>query len=1430
VSEVELPASEVSSGAADKERLFLGRSELAGLMKRFDWASTAIGLPEQWPQSLKTAVRIMLTSRQPIWIGWGDELIYLYNDPYKSIIGGKHPWALGRPASVVWSEIWQDIAPLLAKAMGGDEGTYVEAQLLIMERNGFPEETYYTFSYSPIPTDDGSVGGIICANTDDTQRVISERQLSLLRELASSAAESRSVQAACERSASALTTDPLDLPFAMIYLIEPGSPVAQLKALAGIDTDHPAVKPTLSLDPGGSWPLAEVLAQHAPALVSNLTDVFGFDFPKGGWRQPPTRAVVLPILSSSEAGRSGVLIAGLSPFRLYDQRYASFLDLVAGQITAAVNNGDAYEEQRRRAEALAEIDRAKTTFFSNVSHEFRTPLTLMLSPLEEVLAKSDELMDPDQRALIGVAHRNGIRLLKLVNTLLDFSRIEAGRVTANYEPVDLAAFTAELASNFRSAVDLAGLRLVIDAQPLPQPVWVDRDMWEKIVLNLLSNAFKFTFEGEIGVAVKVAADGGPAEITVRDTGTGIPPAELPHLFERFRRVEGARGRSFEGSGIGLALVQELVKLHGGEVRVESEFNRGSVFIITMPFGKSHIPADRLHAVPAQPSTSVRAQAYVDEAIGWLDPDSTNAPSQPSSSEDLTEDLALDVSAGAERRERILLADDNADMRDYVRRLLAGRYEVEVVGDGQAALEAAWRRRPDLVLSDIMMPRLDGFGLLQALRHDGELRDVPVIFLSARAGEEAKVEGLEAGADDYLSKPFSARELLVRVRANIDMAALRREALRIENELRLQAQIAQERAEGILASINDGFFALDGDWRFSYVNAAAERLLNRSAAELLGKNHWEQYPATEGTALETNFRRAMNERIGATFENYYAPWNRWFDVRVYPANGRSISVYFQDITERKRAEDALLSLNERLEVQVSERTAELQAKEARLRAIFGTSYTYQGFIAIDGTLLDANATSLSGVDARLEDVVGKPFWETPWFIGTPGLPEAVRAAVAAVAGGETVRREIHVNLPVGGWRWFDFQMRPVRDEQGGVVAIVPEAVELTERRKAEEAFRQAQKMEAIGQLTGGVAHDFNNLLTVIRSSADLLRRRELPPDRMRRYVDAISDTADRAAKLTGQLLTFARRHALNRHVFDAADQLVRVADMLRTVLGSRISFELDIAEHPLPVEADANQFETALVNLVANARDAMDGKGSLTIRVTKSREAVLDGSGSAANEFVAVSVSDTGCGIPADRLDRIFEPFFTTKDVGRGTGLGLSQVYGFAQQSGGMVRVGSEVGAGTTITLQLPLSSRPIQPRQGSAYTSGDSQERWSILVVEDNPEVGEFSTQLLKDLGYQTVLARNAEEALKLLDEDPERFDIVLSDVVMPGLDGVSLGREIRRRLPGLPFVLNSGYSHILADDESHGFDLLHKPYSVEELSKVLRRAVANRASRATGN
>ncbi|HEY0554868.1 MAG TPA: GAF domain-containing sensor histidine kinase, partial [Thermoanaerobaculia bacterium] len=635
-----------------------GGGEMGARMREMDWSRTSLGPPELWPRSLKTAVRIMLTSRQPMFVWWGEALVNLYNDAYKAIVGGRHPEALGMPAAQLWREIWDQVGPRAESVILKNEGTYDESLLLIMERNGYPEETYYTFSYSPVPDDEGGTGGILCANTDDTQRIIGERQLALLRELASRTADARTFDQACTLSAKCLETNPYDLPFAMIYLVDPGRRRLFLAGTCGIEPGGRATPETVDLDAGSPWPFAEVVRSHKACEISDLS-AFG-ELPAGAWQRPPQQAVIVPVAPSGQTGKAGVLVVGLNPFRLLDDGYRGFLGLVAAQIAASIANAQAYEEERKRAEALAELDRAKTTFFSNVSHELRTPLTLMLGPLDDLLGRATG----ESRELLALINRNGQRLLKLVNTLLDFSRIEAGRVQASFEPVDLAAYTAELASVFREAVEKAGLRLVIDSPPLPEPVYVDRDLWEKVVLNLISNAFKYTLDGEIHVSLR-AVDGS-AVVAVRDTGTGIPESELPNLFNRFHRVQETRGRSHEGTGIGLALVLELVKLHGGRVGVESVYGEGSTFTVAIPFGTSHLPADRVSAPRPAGSTDSGAPSvspFVEEPLRWL-------PGADQEDEAFPIPVAAHAADPDLPRARILLADDNAVMRGYLRRLLA----------------------------------------------------------------------------------------------------------------------------------------------------------------------------------------------------------------------------------------------------------------------------------------------------------------------------------------------------------------------------------------------------------------------------------------------------------------------------------------------------------------------------------------------------------------------------------------------------------------------------------------------------------------------------------------------------------------------------------------------------------------------------------------
>ena len=507
-----------------------------------------------------------------------------------------------------------------------------------------------------------------------------------------------------------------------------------------------------------------------------------------GWPSPPREATVLPIRLRERSEAAGFLVLGIHPGRAFDDTYRQFVRRIAEQIAIGLASARAYEQERQRAEALAEIDRAKTAFFSNVSHEFRTPLTLMLGPLEEVLPEARERLGPERHEQLVTVRRNALRLLKLVNTLLDFSRIEAGRVQAVYEPTDLAGVTSEIASVFRSAMENAGLRFSVECQPLAEPVFVDRDMWEKMVSNLLSNAFKFTFEGAVTVTLKPVD--GAVELQVRDTGVGIPEDQRERVFERFHRIEGTHARTYEGTGIGLALVQELVKLHGGHVRVESAVGQGSTFTVTIPRGTAHLPAERIQAARSVASTGIGADAYAEEAQRWL-PDEWSA-ADVTMLPKLSSRAPSPTPEPAAKREVIVVADDNADMRQYLRHLLGDRYEVHAVADGRQALEATRLLRPALVLADVMMPQLDGFGLLRAIRDDAALASMPVILLSARAGEESRVEGLQAGADDYLVKPFTARELLARVEAHLKMANLRRDTAEREERLRSEAELERQK--------------------------------------------------------------------------------------------------------------------------------------------------------------------------------------------------------------------------------------------------------------------------------------------------------------------------------------------------------------------------------------------------------------------------------------------------------------------------------------------------------------------------------------------------------------------------------------------------------------------------------------------------------------
>ncbi len=1052
--------------------ILIGDSEMAALMRSIDWAATPIGSVENWPQSLRTSVSICLHSRFPILIWWGPELVMLYNDAYRPILGTtKHPRAMGQCGQECWPEIWHIIGPMLMDVLATGSATWSDDQLLVLDRNGYLEECYFTFSYSPIRDESGGVGGVFCAVTETTQQVLSERRLRTLRDLADRTAQSQLMTPTCQLAMQALADASADIPFAALYLYDASRGRAHLTGTAGLAADTPAFPADIALDAvhtasGTDWSLDLVARQKTPVIIHDLANRFA-DFPGGVWPDMPDTALVLPVIATDYAQPVALLIVGISPRRVLDNDYRGFLDLVAHQIASAISAAHRYETEHQRAEALAAIDRAKTAFFANVSHEFRTPLTLMLGPLEDTLAHPNGLRDEDRERLI-LARRNALRLLKLVNTLLDFARIEAGRIQASYEPTDLAMFTADLAGVFRSAIERAGLRLVVACPPLSEPVYIDREMWEKIVFNLLSNALKFTFAGEITVVLRQAGD--MVELAVRDTGTGIPAEEIPHVFDRFHRVKGVHGRTFEGSGIGLALVQELVKLHGGVVQIESKLYCGSTFIVSIPLGSTHLPAEQIKAARILASTGLQGEAYIEEALRWLpDEQTVREPMQDDRETTVYEQDTVSppdstvhqLSVVQRPVSRILLADDNADMRAYVQRLLSQAYAVVAVGDGMAALRMVRQKPFDLVLADVMMPQMDGFDLLRALRADERLKTLPVILLSARAGEEAHVEALEAGADDYLVKPFSAQELLVRIRARLEIARIRQEAEAATRE-------SEERLRKIFEHAATGIAIKDWQGRFIQANPAYRAIVGYTEEELRRVVFSNLVHLDDRAANLLEIQRLMNGEIPFfQIENRYLHksgepvWVQKFASILRDETGvpTYLLALVTDITERKQAEVALRESQHFLHRLTETVPSVIYVYD--LEANHNIYSNRQLYAVLGYTPEEARAMASN----FLPTVIHPDDWAvTPEYF----------TRLLALKDGEMLEREYRIRHKNGEWRWFfGREMVFDRNTDGQPIQVLGSTLDITERKQVEKALWESEYRLRIASDAANIGiHDYD----------------------------------------------------------------------------------------------------------------------------------------------------------------------------------------------------------------------------------------------------------------------------------------------------------------------------------------------------------------------
>jgi PAS domain S-box-containing protein len=1036
-----------ADGPAESDPLsFLsGGGEMGRLIRLMDWSGTPLGPVQSWPQSLRTAVSLCLASNFPINIIWGPGRVQIYNDGYRPICGGKHPRSMGQDFQECWESAWPVVGRAFDQALSG-RADFLENQRMFLDRHGFLEETFFSYSFSPIRDETGNVGGLFHPVNETTAKMLSERRTRALRDPAARTGKAKSVAEALDLTGQTLAGYDLDLPFVLLYAIDPDGQQARLVATTGLPAGTPGSPETIDLTASESsvstWPLAEAVRSKATAQVDDVARRLGpGPSPCGPYPEPPRTALVIPITPPGVDRPAVVIVAGVSLRLPLNEAYRSFYDLLASGVTTAAANARAYEEEKRRAEALAELDRAKTAFFSNVSHEFRTPLTLILGPVEDLLARGEPEVSPTAAGQLAVVHRNSLRLLKLVNTMLDFSRIEAGRIQAHYEPVDLAALTAELASVFRAAVERAGIRLVVACPPLPEPVYVDRDMWEKIVLNLLSNAFKFTLDGEIAVHLEV--HDGQAVLTVRNTGVGIPAEEMPRIFERFHRVRDTRGRTHEGTGIGLALVQELVKLHGGTVRAESVLGAGSRFEVCVPLGVGHLDPRRIGTPSDLAPTTTGTDAFVQEALRWL-PDGSDG--DVSGDARVLADAGLAwLRAGADARDgddgaaaargpraRVLWADDNTDMREYVARLLSRRFDVVAVADGQAALEVARSQPPELVLTDVMMPRLDGVGLLRELRADPRLREIPVILLSARAGEEARVGGMAEGADDYLIKPFNSRELLARVEAHARMSQLRHEATeavrRSEERLRRMVNIEGvgvltfDAASGTLLDANDHFLRMSG---YSRGEVASRALTWRTLTP-------PEYVAESERQMAG---LAATGRLGP-YEKEYLRKNgsrSWMVFAGAALGDGTVVEYCIDVSDHKRTEAALRASEERFRALVT----------ATSYAVYRMSPDWSEMWRLEGRGFIADTADPSAD------------WRSV-YIPEEEQPKVMTAIRQAVRSKRMFELEHRVRRADGTLGWTLSRAVPLLDASGEITEWFGAASDVTARRQAEEALRESEE--------------------------------------------------------------------------------------------------------------------------------------------------------------------------------------------------------------------------------------------------------------------------------------------------------------------------------------------------------------------------------------
>ncbi|SCV70301.1 BQ2448_1695 [Microbotryum intermedium] len=1431
------------------------------LIAAYPWEKTTIGSLTSWTQELRTLVMLTLSSpfRAALW--WGEDSLLIYNDEYARMLGSRHPASLGLSGAEGWSEIWDTLGPLAAKVMQGETVAYYDHHLPML-RNGILEETYHCWSFLPVRDASGSVVGYENTSFETTARVIAERRLATLRDLTQVTQLARATEEFCAKTLQVLALNEYDLPFALLYTVDQVNPThghrmagssadgarsnresrsksngtggsssrqhlihlkLTLQGTIGVPDGHQSAPPevNLQIDPTQAsmqteseseettstasqssinntesnsiengadiWPFQEACQRRKPVFINDLGGR-ATGFAKRGWPTPLKHAVVIPIVTQSGSDNSSapraVLVLGINPRRPWNEVFATFLSLLARHLSNGLLAVSMAENDAQRNEKLVKLDRAKTTFFSSVSHELRTPLTLILGPLEDVLSNKNALK-PEDRERLQVVQRHSNRLLNMVNSLLDFSRLEGGRMEVSFRPMKLAAVTADLASLFRSAIERGGVQLIVNCPDDPFPglphVYLSGELYEKVIFNLLGNAFKYTLSGSIEARVSFTAQ--VAKVEIIDTGCGIADNELDRIFERFHRVEGT-SRSREGTGIGLALTLELVKALGGTLSVASKFGEGSTFTVVFPRGSAHLLSSQIIESGETLTLPPRAHAslaIIEEAANWKvqpsssDTDMVSKASSTSSTHSSDGDLfnTMPVDVLNLKDSTVLLCDDNGDLRRYIASLLSKSFNVVQAVDGQEALEYAIKKPPSLIVTDVMMPRLDGNELLKALRNNPATALIPVIFLSAQAGSEARVQALLSGADDYLSKPFQSRELLARCNVHLQIGKMRNELERrveertralVESEMRYRGLADRYSTLSLLSPV--GIYLVDGEGTLNYANPRWYEIsgfpLDKPLAEWRECVHPEDLPALEKIWNEAiAFKpKHMTRRELVSHEFRFKERENWvlWEMRSFSESGlrRGFVGSITDITASKRLE--------KLHLRAVEQRASDAEENRRNTELF----------------LDLSSHELRNPLSAV--------WQNAEVVSS-SLEKFIEL-IDELKDGEVPEQDVLEQLH-------------------------------------DEMLENVEAVESIILCANHQQRIANDILNVSKLNMGLLTINLAPFDVTTKMHEVLKmfevECAQKQIKLRvekGRSLTDLGAEWL---IADSG----RISQILINFLSNSVKFTTENRTRAITIHTDAYSTPppcppNALRVDTAQAQDTPHN-----------------------HVWLVVGVRDSGKGLGPEDMKKLFARFAQANpksDQYGGSGLGLYVSRKLVELHRGYIEVESAMGQGAVFRFAIPAersgppragSTSPVKSKSptasarlptrtetklnASASAKQQQQQQPHVLVVEDNVINSRVLTRQLKLHDFMVTTAFNGQEALDAIEKDGQ-YSVILMDIEMPVMDGLTAIRELRRReaagqttkrYPVIAVTGNARSEQVKQIRESGFDDVALKPYKM---------------------